>query len=138
MNANSLYQGVFDSAPDAILVVNKDGVVLEANEAVTELLGYSKDDLVGQSIDALVPKESHADHVGTFFKDPTARPMAKGAIFLVSSKYGSDIACKISLQPISIDGPAVAVILRDARERLKAKVHLDELKQAISRLESTD
>lgn len=68
----------FEGAPDAMLIVDVDGVIQIVNEAAEFLLGYHRIELKGQPVEMLVPLEFRVNHVSlrkTFWRDPIPRQM---------------------------------------------------------------
>ena len=100
---------VLDAIPDAVLVVGLDGVILTANVHCEAVLGYRPDELVGTSVDMLIPEElrvTHASqHRAYFAAEPRVRPMGEAA------GRGSDFVVLTSDNPRSEDP---LVIINDA------------------------
>ena len=72
------YRQLLDAAPDAMIVVDGDGIITFANLETERMFGYSRDEIVGQSVEILIPlrfRPVHAAHVHSFFDQPTRRPM---------------------------------------------------------------
>jgi PAS domain S-box-containing protein len=123
-------KSLLDSTPDPMVIVDDKGVMLFANEQVTGLLGYTMGELVGESVEILVPDRVKDVHPG-FRKDYVAAPRA---IYLhdrrgmsARTKDGREVPISLSLNPIEIEGEGllVAAALRDETERLKARDQLD-------------
>ena len=98
------YQAIFDASPDGLLVVDQGGVIRAANPRVEELFGWTSDELVGQSVDILVPEtvgSAHSAHRTRFVSDPHNRPMGVGLDLRGRKKDGSTFPVEISLSPWS-------------------------------------
>jgi two-component system, sensor histidine kinase len=119
---SSISQQLLQFSPDALIVVDFEGVILFANATSRALFGYSREQLVGQTIDVLVPDRfriRHGAHVAGFFRDPTAREMGARIIDLFARRAdGSEFPAGIRLAPIH-DGEKtfVAAAIRDMTER---------------------
>ena len=118
----SISQQLLQFSPDALIVVDFHGVILFANATSRALFGYSREQLVGQNIDMLVPERfrfRHGAHVAGYFHDPTAREMGARIIDLFARRAdGSEFPAGIRLAPIH-DGDKifVAAAIRDMSER---------------------
>ena len=98
-----LFQGILESAPEAMLVVDATGTILLANAQLEQLFGYPNDDLLGQPVETLLPEAvaaTHRTHVQTFCQSPRARPMGKGQILLARRADGECFPVEVSLGPI--------------------------------------
>ncbi|HUI47389.1 MAG TPA: PAS domain-containing protein, partial [Acidimicrobiia bacterium] len=70
-----------DAAPDGIAVIGKDGIILFVNQMMERLFEYEHDDLVGLSVDELLPervRELHVRHRGEYVSHPRTRSMGAG------------------------------------------------------------
>lgn len=118
----AITQQLLQFSPDALIVVDFQGVILFANATSRALFGYSREQLVGQPIDMLVPERlrfRHGAHVGGYLRDPTAREMGARIIDLFARRAdGSEFPAGIRLAPIH-DGEKtfVAAAIRDMTER---------------------
>lgn len=121
-----LYRKVFESAPDGVLVVDAAGVVVDANPAVESLFGYTPAELVGKSIEILVPEADrslHVTHRTRYMGTPHPRPMGPGLQLTARCRDGREIPVEISLSPFEMKGETcVVAMVRDVteRERLRA------------------
>lgn len=115
------YRAIFEASPDGCLVVDRAGAIRAANSRMEELFGWTPDELVGQSVDVLVPsvlRVAHAAHRGRFVADPHNRPMGVGLDLRGQRKDGTTFPIEISLSPWSADSRDLYVIctLRDVSE----------------------
>ncbi len=118
----SISHHLLQSSPDALIVVDVEGIILFANATSRALFGYSQEQLVGQSIEMLVPERfriRHGAHVGAFLREPTAREMGARIIDLFARRAdGSEFPAGIRLAPIyDGDNTFVAAAIRDMTER---------------------
>lgn len=97
---------VLGSAPFAILIVSRAGVIELCNESAEATLGYTAAELSGQPVEILVPqavRDGHAAHVAGYHAAPMARQMGSGRRIWALRKDGSEFIAEIGLTPISID-----------------------------------
>jgi PAS domain S-box-containing protein len=128
--AEERFRALLESAPDAMVIVGKDGRMVLVNAQMERLFGYRRDELLGQSIEMLVPsqyRDRHPGYRGRYFAAPTVRAMAGTANSLFGlRKDGSEFAAEISLSPIETpDGILATAAIRDISERKR----LEELEQ---------
>ena len=118
----SISQQLLQFSPDALIVTDFQGVILFANATSRGLFGYSREQLVGQSIDMLVPERfrlRHGAHVTGYLRDPTAREMGARIVDLFARRAdGTEFPAGIRLAPIH-DGEKtfIAAAIRDMTER---------------------
>ena len=113
---------LLEAAPDAIIEVDREGRIVLLNRVTERLFGYPREELLGASIDVLVPealRSRHAAHREGYSSHPATRPMGEGFIFAARRRDGSEFPVEISLSPISIgDSFSVMAIVRDVTERI--------------------
>ena len=118
----AISQQLLQFSPDALIVVDSEGVILFANATSRALFGYSREQLVGQNIEMLVPERfrfRHGAHLTGFLRNPTAREMGARIIDLFARRAdGSEFPAGIRLAPIhDEDKLFVAAAIRDMTER---------------------
>ena len=118
----SILQELLQFSPDALIVVDFEGIILFANATSRTLFGYSREQLVGQSIDKLVPARfrfRHGAHVAGYLHDPTAREMGARIIDLFARRAdGSEFPAGIRLAPVHDgDKTFIAAAIRDMTDR---------------------
>jgi diguanylate cyclase (GGDEF)-like protein/PAS domain S-box-containing protein len=126
LSSDALFRALFDASPDATVVVD-DGVILLANAACRSVLGYDPDEVVGCSVEALLPErfKQHPGHRARFSQVPEGRPMGRGKALWARHKDGSEIPVDISLTPMTVSGrKVVGCALRDLRGRANNVEHL--------------
>jgi len=121
---------LFESAAQAILIVDQGGRIVMANPATAGMLGYQKEELLGQSIEMLIPENLrgvHVAHRGQYFREAKTRPMGLGMDLQARRKDGSVFAAEISLSHIRSGNETLAVAFVSDVSRRKADA--DALRQ---------
>ncbi|GGB96622.1 hybrid sensor histidine kinase/response regulator [Marinobacterium zhoushanense] len=115
------YRRLLEAAPDAVVVVDQQGRIVLVNAQVAPLFGYRKEELIGQSIEVLVPERArarHVDHRNHFLANHEVRPMGSGLDLAARCKDGREIPVEISLSPLeTADGVLVSASIRDISDR---------------------
>ncbi len=124
-------QGLFESAPDATLLVDAEGKIVRLNARAEEMFGYSREELVGSSVDQLLPERYRNSHLvdrQIYVKEPRTRPMGAGVQLFARRKSGEEIPVDIMLSPVQTEqGPMVIGAVRDITERKQMEAELAEL-----------
>ncbi|SDE49565.1 sensor histidine kinase [Paraburkholderia lycopersici] len=128
---------VVEAAPNAMIMVNREGHIVLVNSQAQRVFGYSRDELLGLGIDDLVPARFRADHPGyreTFFSDLRSRPMGTGRHLYGLRHDGSEFPVEIGLNPIETDeGMFVLAAVVDITERRRAEEALQERTDELAR-----
>ncbi len=129
-DARDLLHSAVEWLPVGVLVVNGDGVIAVVNREAERLFGYGGGEIIGQSIELLVPDVARGDHAA-FRRDFTARPhpraMGAGREVFGRRRDGAEVPIEVGLTPIHVNGsPFVLASVSDLTERHRAQIALDE------------
>jgi PAS domain S-box-containing protein len=138
-----LARSALDAAPDAMIIIDSDGIVRFANRQVSAVFGHSREEIIGQSVEQLMPERFRARHVGhrrSYVESLRVRPMGAGLELFGRRRDGSEFPVEISLSPIDAGEQAlVAAAIRDVTERKRVEAELIETREAAERArESAD
>lgn len=130
------FRQAVESAPNAIVMVNESGTIVMVN-AQTELsFGYTRTEMLGQTVEMLVPERFRAGHVGfrkAYLANPVSRPMGAGRELFGLRKDGTEFPVELGLSLIdSHEETLILSSIVDITERRNAS---DKLKQALSEKE---
>ncbi|MDX1493513.1 MAG: PAS domain-containing sensor histidine kinase [Longimicrobiales bacterium] len=107
------FQAVFDAAPDGVAVVDSEGVIRAANPKMEQIFGWPPQELVGQTVEVLLPeavRDVHRGHRAGFVRRPHDRPMGVGLDLRGVRKDGTDFPVEVSLSPWQREGGELRII----------------------------
>lgn len=117
---SALYRALFETAPDAMVVVGLDGRIVLANPQAALLFGYAVDELLGQPVEIMLPehvRDAHLAHKARYMERPRVRPMGAGQELVGRRRDGTHFPVEIALSPVSDAGATLfAASIRDISE----------------------
>lgn len=125
------FRSAIEGAPDAMVIVDERGCINLVNAQTEQLFGYSRDELIGQPVEMLLPEGVRAGHRArrlAYAEQPIARPMGRDLDLRARRRDGSEVPVEISLSPLdSSDGALVVSAIRDISERRRSEQNLKRL-----------
>ena len=122
------FRSLFEFSPDAIIVSDQDGKIAEINAQVEKFFGYGRGELLGQSVETLVPerfRRGHPAHRKEYSAEPRTRPMGIGLELYARRKDGTEFPVDIMLSPVKTEGGKLVLsVIRDLSEKKKAEEEL--------------
>ena len=119
------FRGLLESAPDAIVIVNEKGCIVLVNEQAEKWFGYTRDELINQPIELLIPERfriHHEDYRQTYTDNPVVRPMGEGLELYGRRKEGSELPVEINLSPLKVGKELFVIsIIRDITARKQSE-----------------
>ncbi|MET0461068.1 MAG: PAS domain S-box protein [Ilumatobacteraceae bacterium] len=138
-HGDDLAWSMLDAAPDAALMVTESGDIAYVNDIAGRLFGYPPDDLLGRSVDDLLPTTQatvHRAHRARYCADPVARPMGAGLALSGRRSDGSHFPIEVTLSPLQLGGVVfVAAFVRDIGARVAVE---DQLHRVLRTLDASD
>ncbi len=132
--AEERFRLVVEAAPNAIVVVSREGRITLVNSQTETLFGYTRNELIGQRVEILVPERYRSEHPGLvqgFFRESQARAMGAGRNLFGLKKTGDEVPIEIGLSPLTTtEGSFVLASIIDITERKRIEVELHRAKEA--------
>jgi hypothetical protein len=134
------YRQLSETAPMGIIIADGAGRIVDTNAHALRMFGYSREELLGQTIEILLPerlRKSHERHRSTYIQGPQSRPMGIGMELVARRKDGTEFPVEIALGPVATqEGTLISSTILDIRERktLEKQLQLSQRMEAIGQL----
>jgi PAS domain S-box-containing protein len=132
------FRGLVEAAPDAMVILRADKTISLVNRQLERMFGYEREELLGETIEILVPdrfRGAHVQHRDRYFAEPRTRPMGAGLELYGRRKDGTEFPVEISLSPLQTEqGPLVTAAIRDITERKLAELERKRAEEAVRHL----
>jgi PAS domain S-box-containing protein len=136
-NSESFFRTLLETAPDAMIIIDRKGRIEIVNSQAESMFGYLREELFGEPIEILLPKSMRNSHVKSRFgyaADPHVRPMGRGMELKGLRKNKTEFPVEISLSPVTTDsGSFVSSVIRDVTERKEMEREIIAAKSSAER-----
>jgi PAS domain S-box-containing protein len=126
---------VVEAMPDGVVIVNHAGEMLLVNREMERLLGFPRDELLGQQVEMLIPLNIRLAHVGhrtKYQSAPTRRGMGRGLQLVAQRADGTTFPVEIALAPAVVAGATVIIAtVRDVTANRLADSELESARQRV-------
>ena len=133
---------ILEVVPDAVAAVNQQGIIVQVNAQTEAMFGYTRDELIGQSIEILIPerqRKQHDRHRERFHTEPRIRRMGSGLDLNGRRRDGSEFPVEISLSPVQTgNGLMVLSAIRDISDRKRIEAELRRANEELDKRKSRE
>jgi PAS domain S-box-containing protein len=133
--SRNMLERLFETAPDAVVVIDSNGLIRKVNQQSEVLFGYMREEMIGQRIEYLMPEryhKRHRQHRRSYFADPRARKMGIGLELYGRNQDGREIPVDIMLNPIETsEGTWAFAVVRDITQQKQSDAKISELNLAL-------
>lgn len=136
LRAEANFRAAVESSPAGVIMVDAEGAILLVNRAIERMFGYDRDELLGRSIEILVParlRDGHPSYRAGFFAEPERRDMGAGRDLYGVRKDGTEFPVEIGLNPIRTEENGVIVLssVVDISERKREEAERRRLEEQL-------
>lgn len=129
------FKSLLDAAPDAVIIVDRNGLIQMVNQQTEKLFGYTREEMIGKEVEILIPQElagKHLGHRAAYTQTPKVRSMGSGLELNAVRKNGTQFPVEISLSPLDTEeGILISAAVRDITERKKLEAELRKSNEEI-------
>ena len=133
--SEKMFRTLFETATESIIIIKHNGEIVKVNPVTLKLFGYKQEELIGQKIELLMPKQlrsKHPDYRKEYFKNPKPILMGDDRDVFALKKNGTEFPVNISLSNIKVESESlVMALITDITERKQAKEKLENLNQEL-------
>jgi two-component system, cell cycle sensor histidine kinase and response regulator CckA len=142
-----LSPSILEAIPDAVVAVNRQGVIVQVNSQTEAMFSYTREELIGQNIEMLVPERQRGDHHrhrDEYHSRPKLRRMGSGLDLYARKRDGSEFPVEISLSPVSTGNGSgghdmvVLSVIRDISDRKRIEIELRHANEELDRRKSRE
>ncbi len=134
--AEELFRLAVEACPNGMLMTDSSGTIVLVNTATERLFGYHRSELIGQSIEILVPermRKHHSGHRARYAQHPNIRQIHASHGLFGLRRDGSEFPAEIGLNPVhTSDGPFVLNVVIDISDRQRVDRLKDEFVSTVS------
>jgi PAS domain S-box-containing protein len=134
--AQAAFETFYEQPPDATILVDENGKINRVNAAAEAMFGFSRERMLGQAIEMLVPeriRDIHVAYRGRYMKDPKIRNLGVGLQLFAQHADGSEFPVDIMLSPITLEQRRlVLAVVRDITERKRVEAWVQWLVREVS------
>jgi PAS domain S-box-containing protein len=136
--ADEKFRLAVEASPNGVVLVDQNSQILLINAHTEKIFGYIHEELIGQSIETLLPERfrgAHPGHRAGFFTSPQTRTMGAGRDLFARRKDGSEFPVEIGLSPFQTgDGMVVLAVIVDITARKQSELKLEQQRQELAHL----
>ncbi len=131
------FRNLLESAPDAMIIADETGEMVLVNGQALRMFGYKRDEMIGESVDALLPEKlrhMHVSHRAFYSEAPILRPMGQNIDLVALRKDGSEFPVEISLSLVETHGGRfISSVVRDVTVRRQMQNDIKAAREAAER-----
>ncbi|TYA92307.1 PAS domain-containing sensor histidine kinase [Seonamhaeicola marinus] len=136
-SGKGVFDTLFEAVSEGVLVVNKNQQIISINKSVESMFGYTKDELLNEHLEILIPKKYHPNHGAHFsgyMKHQEKRQMGRGRDLFGAHKNGKTFPVEVGLNPLKVDGETyIMALVIDISIRKKQEEELHELNNELEK-----